>query len=151
MDFVYNKNLMKPAITYKFGFLLRMKKLHAQSLIFSILCLFIAPRTLSQDSVPLVDDVYLNFKNQDQPDERFSHFFGTSNRYKQNSAYDWLDSVKYRSHVKNEDHWEIQFSVDDTVYAVNVATGTPIQALATTGDTNFKAIEQYKFVEYHKI
>lgn len=70
-----------------------MKKLLGNFLFFSILSLFVAHKALSQDSVPLVDDVYLNFKNQDQTDERFSYFFGTSNRYKQNSAYDWLDTV----------------------------------------------------------
>ena len=70
-----------------------MKKLLGKSLILSILCLFIATSLKSQDSVPLVDDDYLNFKNQDQTDERFTYFFGTSNRYKQNSAYDWLDTV----------------------------------------------------------
>jgi len=48
---------------------------------------------LSQDSVPLVDDVYRNFQNQDEPVERFSFFFNTPNRYKLNSPYDWLDSV----------------------------------------------------------
>lgn len=47
----------------------------------------------SQDSVPLVDSVYQNFQNQDQPVERFSFFFNTPNRYNQNSPYDWLDSV----------------------------------------------------------
>ncbi|MBD1261768.1 tetratricopeptide repeat protein [Maribacter polysiphoniae] len=70
-----------------------MKKLLGNFLFFSILSLFIAPTALSQDSVPLVDDVYLNFKNQDQNAERFSYFFGAPNRYKQNSAYDWLDAV----------------------------------------------------------
>lgn len=48
---------------------------------------------LSQDSVPLVDDVYQNFQIEDEPVERFSFFFNTPNRYKLNSPYDWLDSV----------------------------------------------------------
>ena len=70
-----------------------MKKLLGTSFIFSILCLFISANMRSQDSVPLVDSVYQNFQNQDQPVERFSFFFNTPNRYNQNSPYDWLDSV----------------------------------------------------------
>ncbi|PIF00049.1 MAG: histidine kinase [Maribacter sp.] len=70
-----------------------MKKLLCDFLLFSILCLFMATKAISQDSVPLVDDVYLNFKNQGQNAERFSYFFETPNRYKQYSAYDWLDSI----------------------------------------------------------
>lgn len=70
-----------------------MKKLLGTSFIFSILCLFLSANMLSQDSVPLLDNVYQNFQNQDQPVERFSFFFNTPNRYNQNSAYDWLDTV----------------------------------------------------------
>ena len=70
-----------------------MKKLLGKSYIFSILCLFLSANILSQDSVPLLDSVYQNFQNQDQPVERFSFFFNTPNRYNQNSPYDWLDSV----------------------------------------------------------
>ncbi|MDE3743391.1 sensor histidine kinase [Maribacter polysaccharolyticus] len=70
-----------------------MRKLLGKSLIISILSLLISPGILSQDSVQLVDNVYLNFKNQDKHEDRFSYFFNAPNRYKQNSAYDWLDSV----------------------------------------------------------
>ncbi len=48
---------------------------------------------LSQDSVPLIEDVYQNFQNQDEPVQRFSFFFNAPNRYNLNSPYDWLDSV----------------------------------------------------------
>ncbi len=48
---------------------------------------------LSQDSVPLIEDVYQNFQNQDEPVQRFSFFFNSPNRYNLNSPYDWLDSV----------------------------------------------------------
>jgi len=48
---------------------------------------------LSQDSVPLIEDVYQNFRNQDEPVQRFSFFFNSPNRYNLNSPYDWLDSV----------------------------------------------------------
>ena len=70
-----------------------MKKLPGTSILFSILCLFLSANLLSQDSIPLVDSVYQNFQNQEQPVGRFSYFFNTPNRYNQNSAYDWLDSV----------------------------------------------------------
>ncbi len=78
-----------------------MKKLLGKSFIISILCLFLTAQILSQDSVPLVDDVFQNFQNQDQPVERFSFFFNTPNRYNLNSPYDWLDSVnQYLSDAK---------------------------------------------------
>jgi len=48
---------------------------------------------LSQDSVPLIEDVYQIFQNQDEPVKRFSFFFNSPNRYNLNSPYDWLDSV----------------------------------------------------------
>ncbi|WP_237701137.1 sensor histidine kinase [Maribacter sp. HTCC2170] len=82
-----------------------MKKLLYKSFIFSIICLFLSLNCFSQDSVPLVDDVYQNFQNQDQPLERFSFFFDTPNRYKLNSPYDWLDSVnKYLDNaIKKKD------------------------------------------------
>ncbi len=70
-----------------------MKKLLGKFFILSILCLFFSVDILSQDSVPLLDNVYQNFQDQDQPVERFSFFFNTPNRYNQNSPYDWLDSV----------------------------------------------------------
>ncbi len=70
-----------------------MKKSLGKPFILSILCFIISMNIFSQDSVPLVDDVYQNFQNQDQPIERFSFFFNTPNRYNLNSPYDWLDSV----------------------------------------------------------
>ncbi len=78
-----------------------MKKLLGKSFIFSVLCLILTAQIQSQDSVPLVDDVYQNFQNQDQPVARFSFFFNTPNRYNLNSPYDWLDSVnQYLSDAK---------------------------------------------------
>ena len=47
----------------------------------------------AQDSVSPIENVYLNFKNTEKPSDRFSYFFSTANRYKENSAYDWLDIV----------------------------------------------------------
>ncbi len=70
-----------------------MKKLLGKSFIISILCLLFTVQIQSQDSVPLVDDVFQNFQNQDQPVGRFSFFFDAPNRYNLNSPYDWLDSV----------------------------------------------------------
>ena len=70
-----------------------MKKLLGTFFIFSILCLFPYAKIQAQDSVPLIDNVYQNFQNQEQAVERYSFFFNTPNRYNQNSPYDWLDSV----------------------------------------------------------
>lgn len=64
---------------------------------------------------------------------------------------DTLDAVKYLSHDKTDDSWSVRFGVGEKQYQVNIAKGTPIQALATTGDANFKAIPQYRFVDYHSI
>lgn len=64
---------------------------------------------------------------------------------------DTLDSVQYISQEKQDDKWAIQFAVKEKQYQVNIAKGTAIQALATTGDENFKVIPQYKFVDYQEI
>ncbi len=41
-----------------------------------------------------LDDNLLNkYKNQETVTGRFKFFYGTPNRYKENSAYDWLDAV----------------------------------------------------------
>ena len=64
---------------------------------------------------------------------------------------DTLDAVQYRSHKAYADGWIIKFTVIDTDYQVNIVNGTPIQALATTGDTSFKEIAQFRFVDYQTI
>jgi two-component sensor histidine kinase len=70
-----------------------MKKLLGKSLVYCIFCFLFIGNIKAQDSVPPVDDVYLNFQNKDKSLDRFSYFFNTLNRYRENSAYDWLDSV----------------------------------------------------------
>ena len=87
-----------------------MKKLLGKFLFFSTFCIFISVNVTAQDSVPLEDNVFLNFKNKDKPLERFSYFFDAPNRYKENSAYDWLDTVNLylNDAIKAKDSTAIQ-------------------------------------------
>ena len=64
---------------------------------------------------------------------------------------DTLDAIQYLSHDNNDDRWAVRFAIGDTHYQVNIAAGTPIQALATTGDVNFKEIPQFKFMDYQEM
>lgn len=62
---------------------------------------------------------------------------------------DKLEVVQYLSHKENDGAWAVKFAIGGTSYQVNLAAGTPIHVLATTGDTEFKEIEQFNFVDYH--
>lgn len=62
-----------------------------------------------------------------------------------------LDSVIYQNDVQDDERWFINFSVEGVVYKVTIKSGTPIQALATTGDKFLKDIPQFKLVDIKQL
>ena len=70
-----------------------MKKFQKQFIGIIFSCFFAFNASIAQDSIPKKENIFKNFKNIKDVNERFSFFFDTPNRYVQNSAYDWLDSV----------------------------------------------------------
>ncbi len=71
-----------------------------------ILCMGVS---LAQDTI-LDENVLNKFKNQENVEGRFQFFYTTPNRYKENSAYDWLDAVNIylNSSEKIKDSTSIQ-------------------------------------------
>ena len=47
----------------------------------------------AQETIVAIDNFFETFRNQDQSEIRLDFFFDTPNRYRENSAYDWLDQV----------------------------------------------------------
>ncbi|WP_291868563.1 histidine kinase dimerization/phosphoacceptor domain -containing protein [Maribacter sp.] len=70
-----------------------MKNLLKQFVLAVFVFFFTATISLAQDSIPEKDNVFKKFKSLENTEGRFKFFFNTPNRYIQNSAYDWLDSV----------------------------------------------------------
>ena len=70
-----------------------MKKTLGSLLFIGIIYFLFPLHSIGQDSVTTEGNVYLNFQGKEEPADRFSYFFNTSNRYNQNSPYDWLDAV----------------------------------------------------------
>ena len=104
---------------------------------------------LSQDSVPMVDDVYMAFQNKNQPVDRFSFFFNTPNRYNLNSPYDWLDTVnQYLNDAKrNQDsvgirHYmliqsQVYYDLGD--YKRSLAISSELHDMKETFNLDYKA------------
>ncbi len=70
-----------------------MKK--SSTRIFSILLISFLSMTyvLAQDSLPIEQGSFDHFKNIEKSEERFKFFFGTPNKYSEDSAYDWLETI----------------------------------------------------------
>ena len=52
--------------------------------------------------------IFTDFQNLESVDERFNFFFNITDRYQQNSTYDWLDSVTiYLNEAKSENDKEV--------------------------------------------
>ncbi|UWX56136.1 tetratricopeptide repeat protein [Maribacter litopenaei] len=63
-------------------------------LLFGFLCFLLAPMEINSQDVPSQSENYFQqFKELPNSTSRIDFFFDTSNRYNQNSAYDWLDTV----------------------------------------------------------
>ncbi len=70
-----------------------MRKLLKKFLHATLLCFFIVSGINAQDSLDVKPTVFKEFKLLENVNTRFNFFFNTPNRYTENSAYDWLDSV----------------------------------------------------------
>lgn len=70
-----------------------MKKLFGKIISLFLLCFICTNFVNGQDSTTIVQDYFLEFKNKQASEERFNFFFNNPNRYNENSAYDWLDTV----------------------------------------------------------
>ena len=70
-----------------------MKKILSKIISLFLLCCIQASFVYGQDKITIIQDYFLEFKQKETPEERFSFFFDNPNRYNENSAYDWLDAV----------------------------------------------------------
>lgn len=61
---------------------------------------------------------------------------------------DQMNDVIYQSHTEDDGKWSVIFNLAGTSYKVNVAQGTPLQVIATTGNSKLKTVPQYSFVDY---
>ena len=55
--------------------------------------LLVTGNSFAQDTLAYEQNPLKNFQESETVSERFDFFFKTSNRYIENSAYDWLDDV----------------------------------------------------------
>jgi two-component sensor histidine kinase len=69
-----------------------MKKLLFKT-IFVLLLVVTVVSTRSQESGTSTESVFKTFQQEANSEQRLDFFFGTHNRYRENSAYDWLDKV----------------------------------------------------------
>ncbi|KKN22437.1 hypothetical protein LCGC14_0915100, partial [marine sediment metagenome] len=70
-----------------------MKKLLIKNITVILFCLVIAPFGSAQQKGKTVISPFAEFQQLDSAEERFNFFFNTTERYTQNSTYDWLDEV----------------------------------------------------------
>lgn len=70
-----------------------MKALFGKTLIFLFIGLMTPILVLAQDSIFPEDNSFKKFQEAKLPVDRFNFFFDTSNRYVENSAYDWQQTV----------------------------------------------------------
>lgn len=65
-----------------------------QTKLFIVVFLFSIGCVLAQNSEAQEVDLLETFRNIEDSSEKFDYFFETTNRYSQDSAYDWLDAIK---------------------------------------------------------
>jgi len=70
-----------------------MKNLLGKILVVFLHCFLFIPSGTAQDSTAIDENLFLKFQNTETLNDRFQFFFNTPNRYRENSAYDWLDTV----------------------------------------------------------
>lgn len=59
---------------------------------------------------------------------------------------DRIADFRFVDFEKKDENWLVRFDVIDTRYEVEIALAEPLMVLATTGDEQYKAMPQYKFV-----
>ena len=79
-----------------------MKKVLRKKIIYSILCFFLAFGGIAQQE-PETDN-FTVFQNFNTVKERFNFFFNTTDKYGQNSTYDWLDEVNKYLNVATKEN-----------------------------------------------
>jgi len=70
-----------------------MKKLLVKTLNLFLICCFTLLSAYGQEPEISEVNVYDSFLKLDGSTERFTFFFNSANRYSENSAYDWIDTV----------------------------------------------------------
>jgi two-component sensor histidine kinase len=70
-----------------------MKNLLGKTLIIFFHFLLSMCPMVAQDSTETDEGLFIKFQNKETLEERFEFFFNAPNRYLENSAYDWLDTV----------------------------------------------------------
>jgi len=70
-----------------------MRKLLTRTLNLILICGIFTMTTYGQETEPVDFNSYDKFKSLEGSTERFTFFFNSSNRYTENSAYDWIDTV----------------------------------------------------------
>ncbi len=101
--FAYNKNYVKSTNSNMFGFVpsYDMKKLLTKILSILLISFLSMTYVLAQDSLSIEKGFFGYFQNIKKSEERFKFFFGTPNKYSENSGYDWLETVNvYLSNSK---------------------------------------------------
>jgi two-component sensor histidine kinase len=88
-----------------------MKKLLGKILILCFICSLGIQVSSAQDNLPSDQSYFQEFQKTKSAEERFKFFFDTSNRYNQNSGFDWLDEVNVylNNSEKLRDSVEINF------------------------------------------
>lgn len=127
-----------------------MKKLLCILVFSNIICLLIPSNTMGQDSLPAQENVYAEFQDKELAEDRFSYFFDTSNRYRQNSPYDWLDAVNIylSTSVKSKDsvairqymlmQSQVYFDLGDFKRSLNISS--ELYDEKERFDLNFKSV-----------
>lgn len=70
-----------------------MKKFLYKALSIALLGYLFCGNLMAQEDEAVQENILQSFKNFDTHQGRFEFFFETANRYRENSAYDWLDEV----------------------------------------------------------
>jgi len=80
-----------------------MKKLLSKKTFLVLLCLLGALFGRAQQETETEENNFVEFQDLESADERFSFFFNTPNRYRENSTYDWLDEVNIYLNAATKD------------------------------------------------
>jgi hypothetical protein len=63
---------------------------------------------------------------------------------------DKIDDLALLNVEADGESWRIQFALSDIKYEVEISSAEPLMVLATTGDTEYKAIPQFQYIG-HKV
>ncbi len=142
-----------------------MKKLKGKILFIS--CLFLLSHNIfmAQEELPVDQGFFQDFQNIATSKERFNFFFNTSNRYNQNSGFDWLDktnvylnnakqskdtvAIKYYKAIQSQIYHDLgdydkSLAIAKEIYAIKDSWGLESQAiLLDLMDRTYAQLELY--------